>query len=179
MPDSPVIEVKDLRKSYSQTEALRGLTLGVSSGSIHAFLGRNGAGKTTAIKILLGMTRADSGEARVLGLAINNAKDSVSIRGRTGFVSEEKDLYDDMTVQEIIRFTRAFYPRCRRALSPKPAVKPCVRARTTRRNRRSDLRAWSAPAPLAVRSPCFPACVPNIFCERRVRSTPCRSTWWP
>ena len=116
MPDSPVIETRNLRKTWGQTQALRGLDLRVSSGSIHAFLGRNGAGKTTALKILLGMARPDGGESRVFGLDSANPRQSVEIRGRAGFISEEKELYEEMTVEEMIRFTRAFYPRWRRDL---------------------------------------------------------------
>ncbi|HYT76498.1 MAG TPA: ABC transporter ATP-binding protein, partial [Vicinamibacterales bacterium] len=78
--------------------------------------GRNGAGKTTTIKILLGMARPTSGQARVFGLQAGLQDASVAIRRRTGFVSEDKDLYDYMTVAEIVRFTAAFFPRWRRDL---------------------------------------------------------------
>jgi ABC-2 type transport system ATP-binding protein len=108
-----VIEAADLRKQYDGVEALRGLSLQVPAGSIHGFLGRNGAGKTTTIKILLGMARPTSGHARVFGLAADAPDASVDIRRRTGFVSDDKDLYDYMTVEEMIRFTAAFFPRWR------------------------------------------------------------------
>jgi ABC-2 type transport system ATP-binding protein len=104
-----IIETADLHKTYDGAEALRGLTLGVPGGSIFGFLGRNGAGKTTTIKVLLGMARPDSGHAHVFGLPV----ESEEIRRRTGFVSEEKDLYDFMTVEEMIRFTAPFFPRWR------------------------------------------------------------------
>src|SRR5947208_375876 len=65
--DQCVVQTAGLRKSYDGLEALRGLDLEVPRGSITGFLGRNGAGKTTAIKILLGMTRPTAGLARVLG----------------------------------------------------------------------------------------------------------------
>jgi ABC-2 type transport system ATP-binding protein len=119
MPDALVIETIDLRKTWNAGEVLRGLNLTVATGSIHAFLGRNGAGKTTAIKILLDMARPTAGSARIFGLASNNAQDSVAIRVRTGFVGEEKELYDDMTVEEIIAFTRGFYPKWRKDLEPR------------------------------------------------------------
>ena len=83
------------------------------AGSIYGFLGRNGAGKTTTIKVLLGMARPTSGSARVFGLPADAAGASVEIRRRIGFVSDEKDLYDYMTVGEMIRFTAAFFPRWR------------------------------------------------------------------
>lgn len=113
MTDSWIIETSDLRKAYGPDEAIGQLNLRVPKGSIYGFLGRNGAGKTTTIKILLGMTRASSGQARVFGLPANARATSVEIRRRTGFVSEDKDLFDDMTVGEIIRFTASFYPRWR------------------------------------------------------------------
>src|SRR5947207_8610839 len=113
MADPSIIDVAELRKSYGQMEALRGLDLQVPPGSIHGFLGRNGAGKTTTIKILLGMARPDSGRADVFGLPAASPNASLEIRGRIGFVSEDKELYDYMEVGEIIRFTAAFYPRWR------------------------------------------------------------------
>jgi ABC-2 type transport system ATP-binding protein len=110
------IETVDLQKRYETTDALRGLNLRVPRGSIFGFLGRNGAGKTTAIKLLLGMARPTAGQARVLGLSAEDAASSVSIRQRTGFVDENKALYDYMTVEEILRFTASFYPHWRRDL---------------------------------------------------------------
>jgi len=109
VPDSLIIETTDLRKNYDGVEVLRGLSLAVTPGSIFGFLGRNGAGKTTTIKVLLGMARPASGKATVFGLPV----ESTEIRRRTGFVSEEKDLYDYMTVEEMIRFTAPFFPRWR------------------------------------------------------------------
>ena len=113
MSDPFVIETAALKKDFDGIEALRGLSLQVPSGSIYGFLGRNGAGKTTTIKILLGLCRPTSGSARVFGLAADDPEASVAIRRRVAFVSEEKDLYDYMTVGEMIAFTRPFYPRWR------------------------------------------------------------------
>ena len=113
MSEALAIETVDLRKSFDSAEALRGLNLRVPSGSIFGFLGRNGAGKTTTIKLLLGMARPTSGQARVLGLAADDRSASVSIRRRTGFVDENKSLYDYMTVEDIVRFTAGFYPNWR------------------------------------------------------------------
>jgi len=111
--NQPVIEAAGLCKHYGEVEALRGLDLQVPAGSICGFLGRNGAGKTTALKVLLGMARPTSGAARVFGLPAQDQAASVEIRRRTGFVSDEKDLYDYMTVAEMIRFTAPFFPRWR------------------------------------------------------------------
>jgi ABC-2 type transport system ATP-binding protein len=111
--DRNVIETAGLSKRYDDVDALRGLDLQVPRGSICGFLGRNGAGKTTTIKILLGMARASAGEARVFGLSPAESSAGVEIRRRSAFVSDEKDLYDYMTIGELIAFTRSFYPQWR------------------------------------------------------------------
>jgi ABC-2 type transport system ATP-binding protein len=113
--DRLAIETIDLWKRYDDVEALRGLDLRVPAGSIYGFLGRNGAGKTTTIKVLLGMARATKGDARLLGQPAGDA----AVRRRVGFVSDEKDLYDYMTVDEIIAFTRPFFPKWRTDLERK------------------------------------------------------------
>ena len=140
MSDPFVIETSDLRKQYGGVEALRGLSLQVPAGSIYGFLGRNGAGKTTTIKVLLGMARPTGGRALVFGQPAEAPAASVDIRRRIGFVSDEKDLYDYMTVEEMIRFTAAFFPRWRadleqrylRAFELPPARKVKALSRGTR-----------------------------------------------
>jgi ABC-2 type transport system ATP-binding protein len=117
MTSDPAIETRELRKSFGSRPALSGLTLTVPRGSICGFLGRNGAGKTTTLKMLMGMTRIDGGEGRVLGLRIGDASDETEIRRRTGFVSEDKRFPWSITVGELLRFTRAFYPRWRSDLA--------------------------------------------------------------
>jgi ABC-2 type transport system ATP-binding protein len=110
------IETTQLFKSYGNNQALRGLDLRVPAGSIFGFLGRNGAGKTTTIKALMGLLRCDSGDAQVFGSRIIDADHSVEIRRRIGFVTEDKELYPYMTVEQLIRFTRPFFPRWRHDL---------------------------------------------------------------
>jgi ABC-2 type transport system ATP-binding protein len=100
-----VIDLRDLRKSFGTRRALDGLTLSVPKGSIYALLGPNGAGKTTAIKILFGLVRPTGGSARVFDLPADDPAASVRIRRRAALVTEEKDLIDSMTVDEIVRFT--------------------------------------------------------------------------
>ena len=119
MSDSLAIETIDLWKRYDDVDALRGLDLRVPAGSICGFLGKNGAGKTTTIKVLLGMARATKGEARLLGTAATDDVAGAAVRRRVGFVSDEKDLYDYMTVGEIIAFTRPFFPKWRADLEQK------------------------------------------------------------
>jgi ABC-type multidrug transport system ATPase subunit len=111
-----VIATKDLRKSYGSVDAVRGLDLEVPRGAICGFLGRNGAGKTTTLKMLLGLTRRTSGVAQVFGRDVEAPGSGVAIRARTAFVSDEKDLYDSMTVAAMVRFTASFHPRWRRDL---------------------------------------------------------------
>jgi len=112
-----IIETADVHKSYGGVQALAGLDLRVPRGAICGLLGRNGAGKTTTIKVLLGMVRPTSGEAKVFGLRADDANASVAIRARTAFVSEDKDLYAGMTVEELMRFTAPFYPKWRADLA--------------------------------------------------------------
>ena len=80
MTNIPVIETTELRKSYGRVEAVRGVSLSIRPSQITAFLGLNGAGKSTTIKMLLGMVRPDSGAGQVLGKSINDAADGVSLR---------------------------------------------------------------------------------------------------
>jgi ABC-2 type transport system ATP-binding protein len=121
--DRLAIETIDLWKRYDDVDALRGLDLRVPAGSICGFLGKNGAGKTTTIKVLLGMARATKGEARLLGNAATDDAAGAAVRRRVGFVSDEKDLYDYMTVGDIIAFTRPFFPKWRADLEQKYLAK--------------------------------------------------------
>jgi ABC-2 type transport system ATP-binding protein len=103
------IETHNLTKVYSGTHALNGLTMRVPQGCIVGFLGRNGSGKSTTIRILLDIIRRTSGDASVLG----EPTGSVAVRRRIGFLGEDKRLYPYMSVKEIIDFTRPLYPTWR------------------------------------------------------------------
>jgi ABC-2 type transport system ATP-binding protein len=109
MTDTPVIQTHQLAKAYRHVEAVRNLNLSVAAGRITGFLGANGAGKSTTIKMLLGMLRPTSGEGRVLGKKIDNPAESVALRRTVAYVSEDKRLYGYMTVEQMIRFTSSFY----------------------------------------------------------------------
>jgi ABC-2 type transport system ATP-binding protein len=111
-----IIETDQLTKSFKGQPALRGLDLRVPRGSIFGFLGRNGAGKTTTIKTLMGLLRSDSGAARVFGVQVTDADRSIEVRRRIGFVTEDKELYPYMTVEQIVRFIRPLFPGWRRDL---------------------------------------------------------------
>jgi ABC-2 type transport system ATP-binding protein len=108
-----IIEVNALHKSFKSQRALDGLNLRVPEGSIFGFLGRNGAGKTTTIKTLMGLLRPDTGGAYVFGIPVVDPGRAIEIRRRIGFVTEDKELYPYMTVEQIIRFTRPFFPKWR------------------------------------------------------------------
>jgi ABC-2 type transport system ATP-binding protein len=82
-------------------------------------LGRNGAGKTTTLKLLMGIIRPDKGEVSLFGESIDSERSSIAARQRIAFVSEDKDLYPFMTVGQVIRFTRRFFPSWRRDLEEK------------------------------------------------------------
>lgn len=114
-----ILSVQGLRKSYKGKPALRGIDLAVPQGSICGFLGRNGAGKTTTLKLLLGLIRPDAGSIRLFGEPVDSEAAGVAARRRIGFVSEGKDLYPFMTVGQMIRFTRPFFPTWRADLEQK------------------------------------------------------------
>jgi ABC-2 type transport system ATP-binding protein len=108
-----VIQARGLRKVFDGKPVVDGLDLSVEAGSIFGFLGRNGAGKTTTIRLLLGFLNPEAGEARLFGRKITGPGTSVDLRSRVGYVSENKHLYPYMTVRQMIRFTRPFYPTWR------------------------------------------------------------------
>ncbi len=103
-----VIRLDTVSKRFGREVALDQVSLEVPPGVVFALLGENGAGKTTAIRILLGLAEPDSGSAEVLGLP--SAAKGLEIRHRVGYVPERLSLYDWMTVREIGWFTAGFYP---------------------------------------------------------------------
>lgn len=113
------IDATRLTKSYGDHLAVDELTFTVAPGSVTGFLGQNGAGKSTTIKMLLGMVRPSAGSGKVLGRDILDSDQSIEIRRRIAYVAEDKRLYDYMTVRQLIDFTRAFYPSWRRDIEEK------------------------------------------------------------
>jgi ABC-2 type transport system ATP-binding protein len=109
MPTPCVIETQELTKRFGKFDAVRALSFRVESQRITAFLGRNGAGKSTTIKMLLGMTHPTSGTGTVLGRSITDARASTEMRRDVAYVGEDKQLYGYMTVEQMIRFTKSFY----------------------------------------------------------------------
>lgn len=102
------IEFRDVRKSFRRKEVLCGTTLQVEKGKTFAFLGRNGEGKTTAIGLMMGLLKRDSGEIRVLNL--DPATHPVEVRRRVGYLAEDQTMYGWMRCEEILRFMAPFYP---------------------------------------------------------------------
>jgi ABC-2 type transport system ATP-binding protein len=119
MTKEAVILTQALTKTYGNAEAVRALNLSVGRNRITAFLGRNGAGKSTTIKMLLGMIRPTSGSGTVLGGQITNAKENCELRTRVAYVAEDKPLYGYMTVEQTIRFASSFYPDWRKDVEKK------------------------------------------------------------
>ena len=108
------IETSGLTKRYGKALAVDRVDMTVHAGKVYALMGRNGAGKTSIIRMLLGLTPISDGSATVLGL--DPKKDHVEIRRRTGYVPEEHHMYRWMTVREVMRFCSAFYPTWNPAL---------------------------------------------------------------
>ena len=102
-----VIEVKDLVKKFGNFVANDHLTFDVYKGEIFGFLGANGAGKTTAIKILCGISHPTSGSIRVAGYDVY--KEREQLKRNIGYMSQKFSLYEDLTVYENIRLYAGIY----------------------------------------------------------------------
>lgn len=102
-----VIETDNLTKTYGDVNALKQLNLKVPKNSIFAFLGPNRAGKTTTIKLLLGLTRPTNGGAKVLGNSIVSENDN--IRRRAGYLSQQPKFYKKLTAREIMKFAARLF----------------------------------------------------------------------
>jgi len=98
----PAVEVFDLVKCFGDFVAVDRISFSVSCGEIFGFLGPNGSGKTTTIRMLLGLLKPTEGQARVLGFDIRHQADE--IRKRIGYMSQKFSLYNDLTVIENLNF---------------------------------------------------------------------------
>jgi ABC-2 type transport system ATP-binding protein len=101
------IEMHNVYKSFRKTQVLTGLSLKVERGKTFALLGRNAAGKTTAIRMMLGLLSRDGGDVRVLGH--DPEQDPIAVRSRVGYLAEDQQMYGWMRIDEIIRFVAPFY----------------------------------------------------------------------
>jgi ABC-2 type transport system ATP-binding protein len=109
MNEQPVISTRGLTRYFGRKAAVYDLTLAVPRGSVFGFLGRNGSGKTTAIRMLLGLVQPTRGEGQILGYDIRALPPEA--RARIGYLTEEHQLYGWMKVRECAEFQSQFYPR--------------------------------------------------------------------
>jgi len=107
--ESPVaVEIRNVSRRFGSVVALDDVSLAVPRGTVFGLVGVNGAGKTTLIKTVLGLLRPQGGAVRVFGL--DPVADPVGVLSRIGYLSEDNELPDWMRLEELIRYTRAFYP---------------------------------------------------------------------
>jgi ABC-2 type transport system ATP-binding protein len=102
------ITIEGLHFSYGSKQVLKGVDLEVPKGSIFGFLGRNGTGKTTTIKTLLGLQKPRAGRCMIGGL--DSVADTLEVRRRIGFMAEDQQMYGWMKVSRIIKWVAGFYP---------------------------------------------------------------------
>lgn len=109
------VETFDLTKRFGQFVAVDRLTVSVEEGEVFGFLGSNGAGKSTAIRMLCGLLTPSSGSARVLGVDV--ARDPERVKRNIGYMSQRFSLYEDLTVRQNLRFFGGVYGLSGRALA--------------------------------------------------------------
>jgi ABC-2 type transport system ATP-binding protein len=102
-----VIRAAGLSRNFAQVKAVQGLDLEVEKGNIYGFLGPNGSGKTTAIRMLTGLLLPSAGEVEVLGNKLPEGAEK--LRTRIGYMTQKFSLYDDLTVTENLNFVASIY----------------------------------------------------------------------
>jgi ABC-2 type transport system ATP-binding protein len=136
-----VIAVSGLRKSYGKTVALDGLDLSVAEGEVHGFLGPNGSGKTTTIRILLGLLRADGGTARLLGG--DPWREATALHRRLAYVPGDVTLWPNFTGGEVIdllgRLRGGIDAKRRASLLERFDLDPTKKARTYSKGNRQKV----------------------------------------
>ncbi len=109
--EGPAVEVRDLRKTYGETEAVRGVSFEIARGEVFCLLGPNGAGKTTIVEILEGYRTRNGGDARVLG--IDPATGSRELREQVGIVLQQCGVQSDLTVAELVEMYGRYHVHSR------------------------------------------------------------------
>lgn len=99
--------MRGLCKKFGKVNVLRGLDMTVEQGQVYGFLGRNGAGKSTTLKILVGILTSGSGSVELFGQAMSGKK--TDLRARIGYVAQEQNFYGWMTPKDLGSFVRGFY----------------------------------------------------------------------
>jgi len=107
MKKEKIIEVKNLTKKFGNFTAVNSISFDVKKGEIFGFLGANGAGKTTAMKMLIGISKPSSGEALVAGFDVKTNTEMV--KKSIGYMSQKFSMYDDLTIKENITFFGGIY----------------------------------------------------------------------
>lgn len=107
MPDDQIISVHNLTKRFGDFTAVDSISFNVSRGEIFGFLGANGAGKTTAMRMLCGLSLPTSGKATVAGFDVYSQNEL--IKKNIGYMSQKFSLYEDLTVKENIWFYAGIY----------------------------------------------------------------------
>lgn len=105
--DNWAIDVKDLHKSFDGTHAVNGVSLKLKQGQIFGFLGANGSGKTTTIRMICGLLTPDSGSGTCLGYDI--LTQAAEIKQNSGYMTQSFSLYSDLTVYENLKFVARIY----------------------------------------------------------------------
>ncbi|MFC2173699.1 ATP-binding cassette domain-containing protein, partial [Acidobacteriota bacterium] len=106
--DRTVLELQGLTKRYGDVWALAGLDLTVREGEVYGFLGRNGAGKSTSIRIIMGISRSTRGAVRLFGKRLRG--NPLKARQKIGYVAQEQNFYGWMNPTVMGEFVRGFYP---------------------------------------------------------------------
>ena len=107
MNETPLIQIRNLSKSYGSKQVLKNLSLDIYPGQVIGYIGPNGAGKSTTVKILTGLIPDFEGEVIVQGISM--AKDSLSIKKLFGYVPENAEIYDVLTPMEYLDFIGKLY----------------------------------------------------------------------
>ncbi|MEO1011556.1 MAG: ABC transporter ATP-binding protein [Bacteroidota bacterium] len=119
MHDQGIIEVDRLTKRFGNFTAVDAISFQVAKGEIFGFLGANGAGKTTAMKMLIGLSKPTEGHGKVAGFDID--KEAEQVKKNIGYMSQKFSLYDDLTPKENIRFYGGVYGLSRNDIKEKTA----------------------------------------------------------
>lgn len=107
MENDVTVEIKNLRMNYGIKEVLKGINLEVHKGEIIGYIGTNGAGKSTTIKIILGIVQGYTGEVKVLGQDISENR--IEYKRKIGYVPEIAEIYDNLTAREYLTFIGELY----------------------------------------------------------------------
>ncbi|MEG0750193.1 MAG: ATP-binding cassette domain-containing protein, partial [Carnobacterium sp.] len=103
----PILEIKNLKKSFGSNEVLKGVDFTVYPGEIIGYIGTNGAGKSTTVKMILGLLKPDSGEITIFGKPL--IQNETVYKNRIGYVPENADLYETLTAEEYFLFVGQLY----------------------------------------------------------------------